>query len=74
MSKENTGINLKPTNFIDKIVAEDVANGLEEVVTRFPPEPNGFLHIGSAYAINISYSIAKKYNGRFNLRFDVLIH
>ncbi|NLM70046.1 MAG: glutamine--tRNA ligase/YqeY domain fusion protein [Firmicutes bacterium] len=70
MSKENTGINLKPTNFIDKIVAEDVANGLEEVVTRFPPEPNGFLHIGSAYAINISYSIAKKYNGRFNLRFD----
>lgn len=70
MCKENTGINLKPTNFIDKIVAEDVANGLEEVVTRFPPEPNGFLHIGSAYAINISYSIAKKYNGRFNLRFD----
>lgn len=70
MSKENTGINLKPTNFIDKIVAEDVANGLEEVATRFPPEPNGFLHIGSAYAINISYSIAKKYNGRFNLRFD----
>lgn len=70
MSRENTGINLKPTNFIDKIVAEDVANGLEEVVTRFPPEPNGFLHIGSAYAINISYSIAKKYNGRFNLRFD----
>lgn len=70
MSRENTGINLKPTNFIDKIVAEDVANGLEEVATRFPPEPNGFLHIGSAYAINISYSIAKKYNGRFNLRFD----
>ncbi|MFB5066998.1 MAG: glutamine--tRNA ligase/YqeY domain fusion protein [Candidatus Wallacebacter cryptica] len=63
-------MNLKPSNFIDKIVADDVANGLEEVATRFPPEPNGFLHIGSAYAINISYSIAQKYQGRFNLRMD----
>lgn len=63
-------MDLKPTHFIDKIIAEDVANGLEKVVTRFPPEPNGLLHIGSAYAINISYSMAKKYNGKFNLRFD----
>ena len=61
----------KPSNFIDRIVAHDVKNGVvDKVVTRFPPEPNGFLHIGSAYAINISYSIAKKYNGKFNLRFD----
>lgn len=63
--------NPETANFIDRIVADDVANDrVEKVVTRFPPEPNGFLHIGSAYAINISYSIAKKYNGKFNLRFD----
>ena len=63
-------LNLRPAHFIDKIIADDVAGGLEQVVTRFPPEPNGLLHIGSAYAINISYSMAKKYSGRFNLRFD----
>lgn len=61
----------EPMNFIDRIVANDLATGkVTKVHTRFPPEPNGFLHIGSAYAINISYSIAKKYNGKFNLRFD----
>lgn len=72
MSSENsTNSNLKPNNFIEKIVAYDLENGLvDKIITRFPPEPNGFLHIGSAYAINISYSIAKKYNGKFNLRFD----
>ncbi len=58
-------------NFIDKIVAKEVEEGkVSKVITRFPPEPNGFLHLGSAYAINISYSIAKKYGGTFNLRFD----
>ncbi len=58
-------------NFIDKYVYEDkVAKNIDTIVTRFPPEPNGYLHIGSAYAINISYSIKEKYNGRFNLRFD----
>lgn len=58
--------------FIGKIVEEDVKNTVYErsICTRFPPEPNGYLHIGSAYAINISYKIAKKYNGKFNLRFD----
>lgn len=61
----------EPRNFLDRIVANDVKNNLvDQVVTRFPPEPNGFLHIGSVYAINISYSIAQKYNGKFNLRFD----
>lgn len=58
-------------NFVDRIVGEDVEKGLvKEIHTRFPPEPNGYLHIGSAYAINISYGIAAKYNGKFNLRFD----
>lgn len=58
-------------NFVDRIVGEDVEKGFaKEIHTRFPPEPNGYLHIGSAYAINISYGIAAKYNGKFNLRFD----
>ncbi|WP_066494893.1 glutamine--tRNA ligase/YqeY domain fusion protein [Abyssisolibacter fermentans] len=59
------------SNFIDKIVKKELEDGtIKKVITRFPPEPNGYLHIGSAYAINISYSLAKKYNGKFNLRFD----
>jgi glutaminyl-tRNA synthetase len=64
---ENTNL-----NFLQKIVEEDLEgnNYSRDICTRFPPEPNGYLHIGSAYAINISYGIAKKYNGKFNLRFD----
>ncbi|MTK12784.1 MAG: glutamine--tRNA ligase/YqeY domain fusion protein [Clostridiaceae bacterium] len=58
-------------NFIDRLVKTDLEEGVcKEIHTRFPPEPNGYLHIGSAYAINISYSLAKKYKGKFNLRFD----
>lgn len=58
-------------NFIEKIIKEEIDAGKHcKIVTRFPPEPNGFLHIGSAFAINISYSIAKKFKGKFNLRFD----
>ncbi|MDF2548905.1 MAG: glutamine--tRNA ligase [Anaerosolibacter sp.] len=60
------------TNFLHRVVDEDLKNGEyhREICTRFPPEPNGYLHIGSAYAININYTIAKKYGGKFNLRFD----
>lgn len=60
------------SNFIQKIVEEDIENKVydRDICTRFPPEPNGYLHIGSAYAINISYNIYKKYNGKFNLRLD----
>lgn len=59
------------TNFIHKIIDEDIANGLTaRIHTRFPPEPNGYLHIGHTKAIWIGYSTAKKYNGLFNLRFD----
>ncbi|WP_316569376.1 glutamine--tRNA ligase/YqeY domain fusion protein [Neobacillus sp. YIM B06451] len=59
-------------NSLEKIVDEDVRNGAykRNVCTRFPPEPNGYLHIGSAYAINMNYMIAKRFNGEFNLRFD----
>ena len=58
-------------NFLTEIIDEDIANGLSERIhTRFPPEPNGYLHIGSAKAIFINWSIAKKYNGLFNLRYD----
>ena len=61
----------EPLNFVDKLVYEDKVNkNIEKIVTRFPPEPNGYLHIGSAYAINISYGITQKYNGKFNLRMD----
>ena len=66
MCNENSSL-----NFVDRLVKEDINEGrCNEIHTRFPPEPNGYLHIGSAYAINISYGIAKKYNGKFNLRFD----
>ncbi|MDY3619339.1 glutamine--tRNA ligase/YqeY domain fusion protein [Agathobaculum sp.] len=58
-------------NFLTEIIDEDIANGLSETIhTRFPPEPNGYLHIGSAKAIFINWSIAKKYGGKFNLRYD----
>ncbi len=58
-------------NFIREAVAEDLKTGrFTEVVTRFPPEPNGHLHIGHAKAMHIDYGIAKEFGGSFNLRFD----
>ena len=58
-------------NFIHDIIDEDLKNGVNDTVhTRFPPEPNGYLHIGSAKAIYINFSTAKKYGGLFNLRYD----
>ncbi len=59
------------SNFIHEIIDEDLSNNPElKIHTRFPPEPNGYLHIGSAKAIYINYSTAKKYKGLFNLRYD----
>lgn len=59
------------SNFLTEIIDEDLSAGFaEQIHTRFPPEPNGYLHIGSAKAIFINWSIAKKYNGKFNLRYD----
>ena len=59
-------------NFIEKIVEEDLAEGKNDgrVHTRFPPEPNGYLHIGHAKAICINFGMAEKYEGQCNLRFD----
>ncbi len=59
------------SNFIHNIIDKDLQSGaVTKIHTRFPPEPNGYLHIGSAKAIWINWSIAKKYNGKFNLRYD----
>ncbi|MEI6172797.1 MAG: glutamine--tRNA ligase/YqeY domain fusion protein [Bacteroidota bacterium] len=64
--------NIRSLNFIEEIIEEDIRNGVNDgrVHTRFPPEPNGYLHIGHAKSICLNFGLGKKYNGKTNLRFD----
>ncbi|MEO6819649.1 MAG: glutamate--tRNA ligase family protein, partial [Ginsengibacter sp.] len=58
-------------NFIEEIIEEDLKNGkYEKILTRFPPEPNGYLHIGHAKSICLNFGLAQKFGGNTNLRFD----
>ena len=58
-------------NFIEQIIDKDLAEGtVKSICTRFPPEPNGYLHIGHAKSILLNYGLAQEYHGKFNLRFD----
>lgn len=61
----------KSLNFLEEIIEQHLAEGkYKEIHTRFPPEPNGYLHIGHASSICLNFGLAKKYNGKVNLRFD----
>ena len=81
MSSNNTDTSARPNsekpegpslNFLEEIIENDLAGGTHggRVHTRFPPEPNGYLHIGHAKSICLNFGLARKYNGKCNLRFD----
>ncbi|RKY06184.1 MAG: glutamine--tRNA ligase, partial [Planctomycetota bacterium] len=72
MTETNEANNEPRLDFIRQIVADDVENGVNDgrVHTRFPPEPNGYLHIGHAKSICLNFGIAAEFGGQCNLRFD----
>lgn len=67
----NTDLGAKPGNFLTKIIADDLAsNRHQQVITRFPPEPNGYLHIGHAKSVCLNFGLAQQFGGVCHLRFD----
>ena len=70
MASETNETREKSLNFLEEIIEESIAGGETHIQTRFPPEPNGYLHIGHAKSICINFGLAKKYGGKCNLRFD----
>ena len=71
MSDEIKKAEERSLNFLEEIIEEDIKSGkYQQIVTRFPPEPNGYLHIGHATSICLNFGLTKKYGGYTNLRFD----
>ena len=72
MSEENKATQTEEKkNFLEEIIEDDLASGrIDHVQTRFPPEPNGYLHLGHAKSICLNFGLAQKYGGKTNLRYD----